>query len=74
MAGVQRAGEFNRRTLDGLAARLYFYYSLAHEHTGSLSDIRRCAARPPGQPGQCSPHFRICTQCTHMSLFSAFAL
>ena len=40
-AGVQRVAEFNRRTLDGLAARLYFYYSLAHERTGTLADIRR---------------------------------
>lgn len=43
MAGVQRVAEFNRRTLDGLAARLYFYYSLAHERTGTLAEIRRCS-------------------------------
>ena len=42
-AGVQRVAEFNRRTLDGLAARLYFYYSLAHERTGTLAEIRRSA-------------------------------
>lgn len=41
-AGVKRLADFNRRTLDGLAARLYFYYSLVHEHTGTPADIRRC--------------------------------
>lgn len=25
-----------------LAARLYFFYSLAYERTNSLADIRRC--------------------------------
>lgn len=40
-AGVQRVSEFNRRTLDGLAAQLYFYYSLTHEFAGSLAEIRR---------------------------------
>ena len=40
-AAVARVSEFNRRTLDGLAARLYFYLSFAYEKTGSLSDIRR---------------------------------
>jgi len=38
---VQRVTEFNRRTLDAIAARLYFYLSLTHEHLGTLSDIRR---------------------------------
>ena len=42
-AGVQRVGEFNRRTLGGLAARLYFYLALAHERTGTLAQIRRWA-------------------------------
>lgn len=45
-AGVKRLADFNRRTLDGLAARLYFYYSLVHEHTGTLADIRRCCIAP----------------------------
>ena len=40
---LKRVREFNRRTLDGLAARLYFYFSWAHECTGTLSEIRRCA-------------------------------
>lgn len=40
-AGIARVAGFNRRTLDGLAARLYFYYSLVHEHTDTLADIRR---------------------------------
>ena len=38
---VKRVTEFNRRTLDAIAARLYFYLSLTHEHSGTLSDIRR---------------------------------
>ncbi|CAK0761462.1 hypothetical protein CVIRNUC_002862 [Coccomyxa viridis] len=37
---VKRVTEFNRRTLDAIAARLYFYLSLTHEHSGTLSDIR----------------------------------
>ena len=40
-AAVKRIMEFNRRTLDAIAARLYFYLSLTHEHLGTLSDIRR---------------------------------
>lgn len=46
MAAVKRVTEFNRRTLDAIAARLYFYLSLTHEHLGTLSDIRRCVAVP----------------------------
>lgn len=37
---VNRLAEFNRRTLDGLGARIYFYFSWAHEQTDSLADIR----------------------------------
>ena len=37
---VARLGEFNRRTLDGLGSRIYFYYSWAHEQTNTLADIR----------------------------------
>ena len=44
---LNRFREFNRRTLDGLAARLYFYFSWAHECTGTLSEIRRCAHGAP---------------------------
>ena len=40
-AAVHRLSEFNRRTLDTLAARIYFYYSWSHECCNSLSDIRR---------------------------------
>ncbi|KAK9818845.1 hypothetical protein WJX81_007258 [Elliptochloris bilobata] len=39
-AALKRLGEYNRRTLDGLAARLYFYFSWTHECTGTLSEIR----------------------------------
>ncbi len=42
---LKRVGAYNRRTLDGLAARLYFYYSWAHECTGTLAEIRRWVAR-----------------------------
>ena len=38
---------FNRRTLDMIASRIYFYFSLAHERTDSLAAIRRCAGRQP---------------------------
>jgi len=45
---LKRLAGFNRRTLDALAARLYFYYSWAHECTGTLADIRRWPLdRPP---------------------------
>ncbi|KAE8735128.1 heat stress transcription factor A-6b-like [Hibiscus syriacus] len=40
MGAVQDTEESNRRTLDVLAARLYFYYSLCYELTGSLAEIR----------------------------------
>lgn len=43
---MQRLAEFNRRTLDVIAARLYFYYSLAYELTGELASIRRWGAGP----------------------------
>lgn len=36
----QRAGQFNRRTLDMLSARAYFYYARAHELSGQLSAVR----------------------------------
>ncbi|KAK9846518.1 hypothetical protein WJX81_005784 [Elliptochloris bilobata] len=39
-AALKRLGEYNRRTLDGLAARIYFYFSWTHECTGTLSEIR----------------------------------
>jgi hypothetical protein len=44
---LKRLAGFNRRTLDALAARLYFYYSWAHECTGTLADIRRWRPWPP---------------------------
>lgn len=31
----------NRRTLDVIAARIYFYYSWAYECLGQLVDVRR---------------------------------
>ncbi len=42
-AAVQRLSEYNRRTLDTLAARIYFYYSWSYECCNSLSEIRRLA-------------------------------
>ncbi|KAG2501927.1 hypothetical protein HYH03_000425 [Edaphochlamys debaryana] len=37
---VARVGAFNRRTLDVIAARVYFYYGLAYEMTGEQASIR----------------------------------
>ncbi|KAL2641872.1 hypothetical protein R1flu_009459 [Riccia fluitans] len=37
---VKRVQNFNRRTLDVLAARLYFYFSYSFELAGCLSEIR----------------------------------
>lgn len=39
-AAMQRLNSFNRRTLDGITAKLYFYLSWTHECTNSLADIR----------------------------------
>lgn len=38
---VKRVQTFNRRTMDVLAARLYFYFSYSFELANSLSEIRR---------------------------------
>ena len=40
-AALVRLSDFNRRTLDVIASRIYFYHSLAHERLGSLDTIRR---------------------------------
>ncbi|GKV23991.1 hypothetical protein SLEP1_g33653 [Rubroshorea leprosula] len=37
---IARLKNVNRRTVDVLAARLYFYYSLSYELTGDLAEIR----------------------------------
>ncbi|CAH1419635.1 unnamed protein product [Lactuca virosa] len=39
-AGIASLKNMNRRTVDVLASRLYFYYSLCHELSNSLSEIR----------------------------------
>lgn len=39
-AALTRLSKFNRRTLDVLAARIYFYLSWSHECTGTLATIR----------------------------------
>ncbi|TYJ03578.1 hypothetical protein E1A91_A12G037800v1 [Gossypium mustelinum] len=39
-ASIARLKNINRRTVDVLAARLYFYYSLCYELTGDLAEIR----------------------------------
>lgn len=52
-AAVERLGDFNRRTLDVIASRIYFYLSLAHERTGTLADIRR-SVRVPVQYDWCT--------------------
>lgn len=38
--GVCRLQQLNRRTVDLLGARLLFYFSLAHERTSALAEIR----------------------------------
>jgi hypothetical protein len=38
---------YNRRTLNPLAARAFFYYSLAHEHCNRLAEIRPYVYLPP---------------------------
>ncbi|XVE93887.1 hypothetical protein REPUB_Repub01dG0232900 [Reevesia pubescens] len=39
-ASIARVKNMNRRTVDVLAARLYFYYSLCYELMGGLAEIR----------------------------------
>uniref|UniRef100_J3MV32 PCI domain-containing protein n=1 Tax=Oryza brachyantha TaxID=4533 RepID=J3MV32_ORYBR len=39
-ASIARLKNLNRRTVDVLASRLYFYYSYVHELTNSLAEIR----------------------------------
>ncbi|KAK6159595.1 hypothetical protein DH2020_006909 [Rehmannia glutinosa] len=39
-AGIARIRNLNRRTVDVLASRLYFYYSLSYELTEDLAEIR----------------------------------
>ncbi|XP_041998547.1 probable 26S proteasome non-ATPase regulatory subunit 3 [Salvia splendens] len=39
-ASIARIKNLNRRTIDVLASRLYFYYSLSYELTGDLAEIR----------------------------------
>ncbi|KAL7002515.1 hypothetical protein U1Q18_003668 [Sarracenia purpurea var. burkii] len=39
-ASIARLKNLNRRTIDVLAARLYYYYSLSYELTGDLAEIR----------------------------------
>ncbi|XP_038706890.1 probable 26S proteasome non-ATPase regulatory subunit 3 isoform X2 [Tripterygium wilfordii] len=39
-ASVARLRNLNRRTVDVLASRLYFYYSLSYELSGDLAEIR----------------------------------
>ncbi|XWS24527.1 hypothetical protein CRYUN_Cryun28dG0110600 [Craigia yunnanensis] len=39
LASINRLKSLNRRTLDVLASRLYFYYSYSYEITGDLAEI-----------------------------------
>ncbi|CAN7034940.1 unnamed protein product, partial [Brassica rapa subsp. trilocularis] len=39
-ASIARLKNLNRRTIDVIASRLYFYYSLSFEQTGDLAEIR----------------------------------
>lgn len=38
---LSKVKELNRRTLDVLAAKLFFYYSVCHSCIGSFSDIQK---------------------------------
>ena len=38
---VARLDSFNRRTMDGLASRIYFYYAWAHERIDQLASVQR---------------------------------
>ncbi|KAK2994788.1 hypothetical protein RJ640_021020 [Escallonia rubra] len=40
LASIARLKNLNRRTVDVLASRLFFYYSLSYELTGDLAEIR----------------------------------
>eukprot|EP00850_Spirogloea_muscicola_P012689 SM000083S22736 [mRNA] locus=s83:270643:273666:+ [translate_table: standard] len=40
VAAVQKMQAWNRRSMDLLAARIYFYYSLSFERSGRLAEIR----------------------------------
>lgn len=40
LASINRLRTVNRRTVDVLASRLYFYYSYCYELTDSLAEIR----------------------------------
>lgn len=37
---IKRIQTYNRRTLDSIAARVYFYFSLAYERSNELNAIR----------------------------------
>lgn len=39
-SSIARLKNLNKRTVDVLASRLYFYYSLSYELTGDLAEIR----------------------------------
>ena len=52
-ATVERLDTFNRRTLDGLASRVYFYYAWSHECLDQLAGIQRrapCTCIAPAVP------------------------
>ena len=61
-ATVARLANLNRRTMDQLAAKIYFYYARLHELVGGpafLSSIRPCVLpRPAPLRDTCSPRRR----------------
>lgn len=59
---VARVGQFNRRTLDVIAARIYFYYSLSYEHAGELASIRRWAHSRTVGAGAGASVVRLCDE------------
>jgi hypothetical protein len=54
-AAVGLLQQHNRRTLDAIGARIYFYYSWAYECTGALADVRRWEQQQQLVLNPCTP-------------------
>ncbi|KAI5391909.1 26S proteasome non-ATPase regulatory subunit 3 A, variant 2, partial [Lathyrus oleraceus] len=64
-ASIDRLKNLNRRTVDVIASRLYFYYSYSYELTGDLAEIRgnlfQCTELLPcAMMNLVRKHFLIC--------------
>lgn len=74
---VERLEECNKRTLDPLSSKVYFYYSRAYELNGNLKDIRsklllhqRTAILRHNYPGQVTLLNLILRNYLHYNLFA----